>query len=41
VTLGEGVNTVRLIVFDRGSNAIGSVTLPVPEAGPGMPKLPK
>lgn len=38
VTLGEGVNTVRLVVFDRGSNAIGSVTMPVPEPVFGRPK---
>jgi hypothetical protein len=30
VTLPEGAKAVRLIVFDRGSNAIGSVTAPVP-----------
>ncbi|HUI82257.1 MAG TPA: VWA domain-containing protein [Bryobacteraceae bacterium] len=34
VTLPEDVRTVRLIVFDRGSNAIGSVTMPVPPATP-------
>ena len=33
VAIGEGVNSVRLIVFDRGSDAIGAITLPVPEAG--------
>lgn len=30
VTLVEGMRSVRLIVFDRSSNAIGSVTIPVP-----------
>jgi VWFA-related protein len=30
VTLPQEVKTVRLIVFDRGSNAIGSVTMPLP-----------
>ena len=30
VTLQEDVRSVRLIVFDRGSDAVGSVTLPVP-----------
>ena len=29
VVIGEQVNKVRLIVFDRGSNAIGSLTIPV------------
>ena len=33
MTLPEEMQTVRLIVFDRGSHAIGSVTMPVPEAG--------
>ena len=33
VAIGEGVNSVRLIVFDRGSDAIGAITVPVPEAG--------
>ena len=35
LTLSEDMDKVRLIVFDRGSNAIGSVTMPVPEAGHG------
>jgi len=30
MTLPEGTQTVRLIVFDRGSEAIGTLTLPVP-----------
>jgi VWFA-related protein len=30
ITLAEGMNSLRLIVFDRSSNAIGSVTMPVP-----------
>ncbi len=38
LALGEGVNTIRLVVFDRGSNAIGSVTIPVPEAASEKPK---
>jgi hypothetical protein len=29
MVIGEQVNKVRLIVFDRGSNAIGSLTIPV------------
>lgn len=33
----EDVNTLRLIVFDRGSNAVGSVTMPLPENMPGKP----
>jgi VWFA-related protein len=33
VNMGEGVSNLRLIVFDRGSDAVGSITLPVPEAG--------
>jgi len=37
VTLAEYMKTVRLIVFDRGSNIIGSVTMPVPAAVPGKP----
>jgi len=33
------MQTVRLIVFDRASNAIGSVTIPVPAmANPAAPK---
>jgi hypothetical protein len=35
VALAEGIQTLRLIVFDRGSNAIGSVTMPA--ANPGKP----
>jgi hypothetical protein len=34
MTLPADAENVRLIVFDRGSNAIGSVTMPVPEASP-------
>jgi hypothetical protein len=34
ITLPADAENVRLIVFDRGSNAIGSVTMPVPEASP-------
>ena len=30
IALPEEIRTVRLIVFDRGSNAIGSVTMPLP-----------
>jgi VWFA-related protein len=30
IAIPEETQTVRLIVFDRGSNAIGSVTLPLP-----------
>lgn len=37
VTLAEETKTIRLIVFDRGSNAIGSVTMPVPAAVMGKP----
>lgn len=33
LTLPEEMERVRLIVFDRDSNAIGSVTVPVPAAG--------
>ncbi|HVW83342.1 MAG TPA: VWA domain-containing protein [Bryobacteraceae bacterium] len=29
IALGDGVNRVRVVVFDRGSTAIGSLTLPV------------
>ena len=32
LTLAADITAIRLIVFDRGSNAIGSVTLPVPTA---------
>ena len=35
--LGENIAAVRLIVYDRSSNAIGSVTIPVPPADPGKP----
>jgi len=35
--LPEEMEKVRLIVFDRGSNAIGSVTIPVPAAGRSKP----
>jgi len=34
MTLPADAENVRLIAFDRGSNAIGSVTMPVPEASP-------
>ncbi|HUI56835.1 MAG TPA: VWA domain-containing protein [Bryobacteraceae bacterium] len=37
IALPRDVQTLRLIVFDRGSTAIGSVTLPVPSSGPGRP----
>ena len=30
IAIPEETQTVRLIVFDRGSNAIGSVTMPLP-----------
>jgi VWFA-related protein len=29
IPLGEGVNKVRVVIFDYGSNAVGSVTIPV------------
>jgi hypothetical protein len=32
IALPEETKTVRLIAFDRGSNAIGSVTMPLPLA---------
>jgi len=35
VTITEELKRIRLVVFDRGSNAIGSVTIPVGEATPG------
>jgi VWFA-related protein len=35
VTLAEELKKIRMIVFDRGSNAIGSVTIPVGETAPG------
>jgi VWFA-related protein len=35
VGLTENTTSLRLIVFDRGSNAIGSVTMPVPARGKG------
>jgi VWFA-related protein len=35
VTIAEDLKQIRLIVFDRGSNAIGSVTIPVGETVPG------
>jgi hypothetical protein len=38
VALPAEVGTVRLIVFDRGSNAIGAVTMPVPAGAPAKPK---
>jgi len=37
VAIGEGVDAIRLVVFDRGSDTVGSVTIPVPEA-PRKPK---
>ena len=37
ITLPADAENVRLIVFDRGSNAIGSVTMPMPEASPRKP----
>jgi VWFA-related protein len=37
VTIAEDLKKIRLIVFDRGSNAIGSVTIPVGETAPGKP----
>jgi VWFA-related protein len=33
VTIGENVKTVRFIVFDHGSGAIGSISIPVKAAG--------
>jgi len=33
----ENANAIRLVVIDRGSRAIGSVTIPVPEQGPHQP----
>jgi hypothetical protein len=36
VTVADAMKFVRLIVFDRGSNAIGSVTMPVPAARGGQ-----
>jgi hypothetical protein len=38
VALPADVRAVRLIVFDRGSDAIGSVTLPVPAGAQANPK---
>jgi VWFA-related protein len=39
LTLEENMQAVRLIVFDRASNAIGSVTIPVPAVdNPAAPK---
>jgi len=38
LTFSQQVETVRLVVFDRVSNAIGSVTVPVPVAVPGKSK---
>jgi VWFA-related protein len=37
VALAQEINAVRLIVFDRSSNAVGSVTMIVPAAAPGKP----
>ncbi|MGA3241955.1 MAG: VWA domain-containing protein [Bryobacteraceae bacterium] len=37
IAISEETQTVRLIVFDRGSNAIGSVTMPLPQPPPGKP----
>ena len=37
VAITEELKKIRLIVFDRGSNAIGSVTIPVGETAPGKP----
>jgi len=34
IAVPEDTKTVRLIVFDRGSDAIGSVTMPLPVAAP-------
>ena len=36
--LNENAAAVRLIVIDRSSRAIGSVTVPVPEKAAGKPK---
>jgi len=36
VLLGEQMNKVRLIVFDRGSNAVGSLTIPVNSGKPSQ-----
>ena len=38
VAIGGPVSKVRLIVFDRGSNAIGSLTLPFNAAAPNQPR---
>jgi VWFA-related protein len=35
IVLKSEINKLRLIVYDRNSNAVGSVTVPVPEAMPG------
>jgi VWFA-related protein len=40
MVLEQEITTVRLIVFDRGSNAIGSVTMPAPPAAPAAPGNP-
>ena len=37
LTLPRQMDKLRVIVFDRGSTAIGSVTLPVPSSGQGKP----
>jgi hypothetical protein len=37
LALREEIKNVRLIVFDRGSNAIGSVTMPLPQLAPNEP----
>ncbi|HEX4276250.1 MAG TPA: VWA domain-containing protein [Bryobacteraceae bacterium] len=36
LTLASGVNKLRLIVFDRNSNTVGSLTIPVRVAAPGQ-----
>lgn len=36
--LNEGASAIRLVVVDRGSRAIGSVTVPVPEQEPPKPR---
>jgi VWFA-related protein len=38
VAIGEQVNKVRLIVFDRNSNAIGSLTIPVSAGAQNQPR---
>jgi VWFA-related protein len=37
MALAQEIKTVRFIVFDRGSNAIGSVSMQAPPVAPGKP----